>query len=158
MLHGGVTGGEYDASVGDLSLGVANSSYSVPFLGLYAAVLGHGFFGDVMFRHDFWEGRVSSPAAGLTSARLEWRRKRCDSGSGIYVPFSKWVLRDAIAGIFLHQRLVRQFDSHTRHAFCANSEPRRCQIGVGSCRIDGWRHFRDPLLDFDAEPNRLDLA
>ena len=66
-----MTGGEYDASVGDLSLGVANSSYSVPFLGLYAAVLGHGFFGDVMFRHDFWEGRASSPAAGLTSARLD---------------------------------------------------------------------------------------
>ena len=70
-VHGGVTGGEYDASVGDSSLGVANSSYSVPFLGVYAAVLGHGFFGDVMFRHDFWEGRVSSPAAGLTSARLD---------------------------------------------------------------------------------------
>ena len=33
-VHGGVTGGEYDASVGDSSLGVANSSYSVPFLGL----------------------------------------------------------------------------------------------------------------------------
>jgi hypothetical protein len=68
-LHGGVTGGEYDASVGDSGLGAASSSYSVPFLGVYAAVLGHGFFGDVMVRHDFWEGRVNSSAAGLTNAR-----------------------------------------------------------------------------------------
>ena len=69
-LHGGVTGGLYDVSVGDASLGASSKSYNVPFLGLYAAALGHGFFADVMVRHDFWQGEVSSPAAGLTNARL----------------------------------------------------------------------------------------
>jgi hypothetical protein len=44
------------AFVGDSSLGAASSLYSVPFLGLYAAVLGHGCFGDVMVRHDFGRG------------------------------------------------------------------------------------------------------
>jgi autotransporter-associated beta strand protein len=68
-LHGGVTGGEYDVSVGD-NTGVASGSYAVPFLGLYAAAVGHGFFGDVMVRHDFWQGNVTSSAAGLMNSRL----------------------------------------------------------------------------------------
>jgi outer membrane autotransporter protein len=33
-------------------------------------VLGHGFFADVMVRHDFWQGAVTSLAASLTNARM----------------------------------------------------------------------------------------
>ena len=68
-LHGGVTGGDYDVSIGDEHLGASSASYNVPFLGLYVAVLGHGFFADLMVRHDFWDGAVTSGAAGLVNAR-----------------------------------------------------------------------------------------
>ena len=69
-LRGGLTGGEYSASVDEANLNAANSSYFVPFLGLYAAATGHGFFADALLRHDFWQGTVTSSLADLTSARM----------------------------------------------------------------------------------------
>jgi len=69
-LHFGITGGEYVASTGEENFGGAYSNYMVPFLGLYAAATGHGFFADVLVRHDFWEGDVSAAGAGLTNARM----------------------------------------------------------------------------------------
>jgi fibronectin-binding autotransporter adhesin len=69
-LHGGITGGEYVASSGELNFGGSSSNYTVPFLGLYAAATGHGFFADVLLRHDFWQGNVSDSTAGLTGARM----------------------------------------------------------------------------------------
>ena len=71
-LHGGITGGEYVASTGEVNFGGSFTNYAVPFLGLYAAALGHGFFPVyVLLRHDFWEGDVTSSAAGLTNARMD---------------------------------------------------------------------------------------
>ena len=69
-LHGGITAGEYVASSGELNFGGSSSNYTVPFLGLYAAATGHGFFADVLLRHDFWQGNVSNSTAGLTGARM----------------------------------------------------------------------------------------
>ena len=70
-LHGGITGGEYVASTGELNFGDGSSRYTVPFLGLYAAATGHGFFADVLVRHDFWHGDVTSAGAAITNARMD---------------------------------------------------------------------------------------
>jgi hypothetical protein len=77
-LHAGVTGGEYvsstsgagfiTSSAGSAGFNAGWSSYDVPFLGVYAAATGHGFFADAVFRHDFWEGEVMNQSAGLTNA------------------------------------------------------------------------------------------
>ena len=70
-LHGGITAGEYVASSGEINLPGASSTYTVPFLGLYVAATGHGFFADVLVRHDFWQGDVTASGAGLFSARMD---------------------------------------------------------------------------------------
>ena len=49
----------------------AFSNFTVPFLGLYAAATGHGFFADVLVRHDFWRGEVTS-AGAATDKCAEW--------------------------------------------------------------------------------------
>jgi fibronectin-binding autotransporter adhesin len=69
-LHAGITGGEYVASASEANFGESNSSYTVPFLGLYAAVTGHGFYADALVRHDFWSGSVTSQDAGITNASM----------------------------------------------------------------------------------------
>ena len=69
-LHGGVTAGEYVASASEANFGQSNSSYTVPFLGLYGAVTGHGFYANALVRHDFWNGSILSPNAGLTNAPM----------------------------------------------------------------------------------------
>ena len=69
-LHAGVTGGEYVASSSASSISGGSSSYTVPFLGVYAAATGHGFFADVLLRHDFWQGEVMNSYAGLTNAPM----------------------------------------------------------------------------------------
>ncbi len=69
-LHAGITGGEYVASASEANFGNSNSSYTVPFLGLYAAVTGHGFYADALVRHDFWNGSVTSQDAGITNASM----------------------------------------------------------------------------------------
>jgi fibronectin-binding autotransporter adhesin len=78
-LHAGITGGEYVASTSGSGFVASTpgsgfnagwSSYNVPFLGVYAAATGHGFFADAVYRHDFWQGEVFNQNAGLTNAPL----------------------------------------------------------------------------------------
>ena len=66
-FHGGLTGGEYDASSsGNDDL----TSFRVPFIGAYAAVTGHGFNANLLVRHDFWYGNISSGGLSLENARM----------------------------------------------------------------------------------------
>jgi outer membrane autotransporter protein len=78
-LHAGITGGEYVASTSGSGFVESSpgsgfnagwSSFNVPFLGVYAAATGHGFFADAVYRHDFWQGEVLNQNAGLTNAAL----------------------------------------------------------------------------------------
>jgi outer membrane autotransporter protein len=46
----------------------AKTSYDVPFVGLYAAVIGHGFFADLQIRGDFYSSKVTDASLGLTNA------------------------------------------------------------------------------------------
>ena len=70
-IHGGITAGEYVASSSEANFGDGFSNFTVPFLGLYAAATGHGFFADVLVRHDFWRGEVTSAGAALTNAGMD---------------------------------------------------------------------------------------
>jgi fibronectin-binding autotransporter adhesin len=69
-LHAGITAGEYIASSSEANFSDGFSNFTVPFLGVYAAATGHGFFADVLLRHDFWQGEVTSQGALLTNARM----------------------------------------------------------------------------------------
>ena len=69
-LHFGVTAGEYVASTSEENFLGASSNYTVPFLGLYAAATGHNFYADVLVRHDFWQGDVSSTGVALQNVRM----------------------------------------------------------------------------------------
>ena len=96
-LHGGITGGEYVASSGELNFGGSSSNYTVPFLGLYAAATGHGFFADVLLRHDFWQGNVSDSTAGLTGARMNGNGNAVTAEAGYTYHFQNGVFN----GVFV---------------------------------------------------------
>ena len=66
-MHAGLTGGEYDAS--STSFG-SQTAFRVPFVGVYAALTGHGFNANLLVRHDAWYGHVTDSGLGLTNARM----------------------------------------------------------------------------------------
>ena len=96
-LHGGITGGEYVASTGELNFGDGSSSYTVPFLGLYAAATGHGFFADVLVRHDFWQGDVTSAGAAITNARMDGNANAVTAEAGYTYRFQNGIFN----GVFV---------------------------------------------------------
>ena len=96
-LHGGITGGEYVASTGELNFGGASSRYTVPFLGLYAAATGRGFFADVLVRHDFWHGDVTSAGAAITNARMDGNANAVTAEAGYTYRFQNGIFN----GVFV---------------------------------------------------------
>jgi fibronectin-binding autotransporter adhesin len=74
--HLGVIGGEYGATSSSQAspIGAAptftTTQFSVPFVGIYGAVTGHGFFIDGQLRSDFWYGTVSNGSLGLPGATM----------------------------------------------------------------------------------------
>ena len=96
-LHAGITAGEYVASSSEANFGDGNSNFTVPFLGFYAAATGHGFFADVLVRHDFWHGEVSSAGAVLANAPMDGHGNAVTAEAGYAYHFQNGILN----GVFV---------------------------------------------------------
>jgi hypothetical protein len=68
--HLGVTAGQVLLNTNDLLLAGVNSASQVPFIGIYGAVTGHGFFADFQVREDFYGLKITNPAANLRDENL----------------------------------------------------------------------------------------
>jgi len=97
-LHAGITGGEYDAFSSESNYQDTSSEFHVPFLGGYAAVTGHNFFADVLIRHDFWQGSVSSQIGGIADAPMNGRGNAVTAETGYTFSFENGMYATPSAG------------------------------------------------------------
>ncbi|HKH28552.1 MAG TPA: autotransporter outer membrane beta-barrel domain-containing protein [Sphingomicrobium sp.] len=67
--HFGITGGYLGAN-SSANPGTGTVDFSIPFVGLYAAVTGGGFFADFQVRGDFYDIRVNDPNLGVFGQTL----------------------------------------------------------------------------------------
>ena len=105
-FHAGLTGGEYDTS--SESFGSSHVGFRVPFLGVYAAVTGHGFNANILIRHDFWYGNVSDDGLALTNARMNGSGNAVTAEAGYQFSFQNGVFLKPTVG-FSYNRA--SFDS-----------------------------------------------
>jgi fibronectin-binding autotransporter adhesin len=100
-LHAGITGGEYAAESSEANFSDGFSSFTVPFLGVYAAATGHGFFADVLVRHDFWRGEVTSAGALLTNAQMDGHGNAVTAEAGYTYHFQNGIFNGIFNGVFV---------------------------------------------------------
>jgi len=102
--HLGVTAGQVVLSTSEL-LGLdVTSSAQVPFIGFYGAVTGHNFFADFQVRGDFYNMRVSNPAAFLRGAGLRGSALAVNGSAGYRLELPEsWFVEPSIA--FLYSEL-----------------------------------------------------
>ncbi|MGO4870262.1 MAG: beta strand repeat-containing protein [Roseiarcus sp.] len=96
--HAGVTGGEYDTSSSEQDGSATTSNFRVPFVGIYGALSGYGFFADAQIRHDSWYGDVSNATAGLANARLDGEGFAASTSMGYNYRFDNGFFVEPSAG------------------------------------------------------------
>jgi hypothetical protein len=80
--HLGVTAGQVLLNTNDLLLSGVNSSSQVPFIGIYGAVTGHGFFADFQVREDFYGLKITNMAASLSNENLNGKALAANVSAG----------------------------------------------------------------------------
>jgi Autotransporter beta-domain len=80
--HLGFTGGLVSFATNDLLLSDVGSSNELPFMGVYGAVNGHGFFADFQVREDFYRMHLNNPAANLTGTSLFGKALSANGSAG----------------------------------------------------------------------------
>ncbi|WP_175492662.1 autotransporter domain-containing protein [Methylocapsa palsarum] len=80
--HLGVTAGQVLLNTNDLLLGGVNSASQVPFIGIYGALTGHGFFADFQVREDFYDLKLTNPAANLSDENLNGKAFAANVSAG----------------------------------------------------------------------------
>lgn len=80
--HLGVTAGQVLLNTNDLFLSGVNSASQVPFIGIYGAVTGHGFFADFQVREDFYGLKITNPGAGLSDENLNGKALAANVSAG----------------------------------------------------------------------------
>ena len=80
--HLGLTGGLVAFTTNDLLLSDVGSSNHVPFMGIYGAVNGHGFFADFQVRKDFYDMQLNNTAANLAGANLNGNAVSANGSAG----------------------------------------------------------------------------
>ncbi len=103
--HVGVTAGQVFLGINDLMTAGINNRTNVPFVGVYGALTGHGFFADVQVRQDFYNMSLSNVAAGLSGTPLQGRAFAFNTSAGykFELPMN-WFVEPSAA--FLYSRLV----------------------------------------------------
>jgi len=102
--HLGVTAGQVNLRTQDLVTSGINAQATVPFVGLYGAVNGHGFFADVQVRGDFYDLKLSNMAAGLGNSPLVGSAISANASAGYrYNLPSGWFIEPSAA--FLYTQL-----------------------------------------------------
>lgn len=97
-FHGGITAGQYFANAFELLGSGTTSRFDVPFVGVYGAVTGHGFFADVLFRHDFWNANITNYQAGLYDKRMGGRGWSGSASAGYHWDvFENWFVEPSLA-------------------------------------------------------------
>ncbi len=66
-VHAGLTAGQVGAKASDQINAGSSSNFEVPFYGVYMAATGHGFFVDLLLRHDIVKMKIINTAAGLNA-------------------------------------------------------------------------------------------
>lgn len=136
--HIGITTGLVALGVNDLITTTISNQTKVTFVGLYAAITGHGFFADAQVRGDFYAMNINNPTAGLVGAPLSGSAIAFNSSAGYHftLPHS-WFVEPSVA--FLYDSLnvatlsYGAFGSQTFNPFL--SELGRFGVRVGTTFI-----------------------
>ncbi len=95
-LHFGVTGGSIHATGGEVG-GLARGEGDVPFVGVYGAINGHGFFADILARWSFINQDITQPQAGLHDQSADGREFAVSASAGYNHSFGSWFLEPSAA-------------------------------------------------------------
>jgi hypothetical protein len=102
--HLGVTAGQVLINTSDLINANISSQSQVPFVGLYGAVTGHGFFGDIQVREDFYDLSLDNTAANLANANLDGKALAANASAGYRFDLpASWFIEPS--GAFIYSRL-----------------------------------------------------
>jgi hypothetical protein len=102
--HLGVTAGQVLLRTNDLLASNVTSDVQVPFVGIYGAVTGHGFFGDFQVREDFYDMRLTNQAASLSGSRLNGTALAANVSAGYRFDLpSSWFVEPS--GAFMYSKL-----------------------------------------------------
>ncbi|WP_156964611.1 autotransporter domain-containing protein [Methylocapsa aurea] len=99
--HLGVTAGQVLLRTNDLYANNVNSNVQVPFMGIYGAVTGHGFFGDFLIREDFYGMKLNNPAASLAGSNLNGKAFAANVSAGYRFDLpSSWFVEPSAAFMY----------------------------------------------------------
>jgi outer membrane autotransporter protein len=99
--HLGVTGGYLGVDSQDRISG-ARASYNVPFVGVYAAFIGHGFFADVQVRGDFYGSHVTDLNLGVINQSHGAVGLSVAASAGYQITFGTVFLEPSASFIWSH--------------------------------------------------------
>jgi len=99
--HLGVTAGQVNLRTQDLATTSISAQATIPFVGLYGAVNGHGFFADVQVRGDFYNLKLSNSAAGLGNSPLDGSAISANASAGYrYNLPDRWFIEPSVAFLY----------------------------------------------------------
>ncbi len=108
--HFGLTAGQISVHTNDLLTTTITSQTQVPYLGLYGAVTGHNFFADFELREDFYQLKLTNPAAMLNNVGLYGAELAASASVGYRLNLpSSWFIEPSAAFIYsdLHMNALR---------------------------------------------------
>jgi len=99
--HLGVTAGQVNLRTQDLATTSISAQATIPFVGIYGAVNGHGFFADVQVRGDFYNLKLTNTAAGLGNSPLDGSAISANASAGYrYNLPDRWFIEPSVAFLY----------------------------------------------------------